>query len=130
MNGYIIFIILSILLMPGCIAATNMSKELVNNTSHLIPRDLLFGNPDRTMVRISSDGSNMSYLAPVKGVLNVWVAPAGHLEEARPVTNDTYRGIHDYGWAYTNKDLLYLQDKNGNENYSIYSVNLVHIARM
>jgi dipeptidyl aminopeptidase/acylaminoacyl peptidase len=66
----------------------------------------------------------MSYLAPVKGVLNVWVAPAGHLEKARPVTNDTYRGIHNYGWAYTNKDLLYLQDKNGNENYSIYSVNL------
>jgi dipeptidyl aminopeptidase/acylaminoacyl peptidase len=76
------------------------------------------------MVRISSDGSNMSYLAPVKGVLNVWVAPAGHLENARPVTNDTYRGIHDYSWAYTNKDLLYLQDKNGNENYSIYAVNL------
>ena len=124
MKGYIIFIILTILLMPGCIAATNVSKEMVNNTSHLIPRDLLFGNPDRTMVRISSDGSNMSYLAPVKGVLNVWVAPAGHLEKARPVTNDTYRGIHNYGWAYTNKDLLYLQDKNGNENYSIYSVNL------
>ncbi|MGD0953487.1 MAG: S9 family peptidase [Methanotrichaceae archaeon] len=110
--------------MPGCIAATNMSLEQVNNTSHLIPRDILFGNPDRTMVRISSDGSNISYLAPVKGVLNVWIAPAGHLEKARPVTNDTYRGIHDYGWAYTNKDLLYLQDKNGNENYSIFSVNL------
>ena len=110
--------------MPGCIAATNVSLEQVNNTSHLVPRDLLFGNPDRTMVRISSDGSNMSYLAPVKGVLNVWVAPSGHLEKARPVTNDTYRGIHDYGWAYTNRDLLYLQDKNGNENYSIYDVNL------
>ena len=102
----------------------NESKEQLNNTSQLIPRDLLFGNPDRTMVRISSDGSNMSYLAPVKGVLNVWVAPLGHLEKARPVTNDTYRGIHDYVWAYTNKDLLYLQDKNGNENYTIYSVNL------
>lgn len=110
--------------MPGCIAATNMSLEQGNHTTHLIPRDILFGNPDRTMVRISSDGSNMSYLAPVNGVLNVWVAPAGHLEKAGPVTNDTYRGIHNYGWAYTNKDLLYLQDKNGNENYSIYSVNL------
>jgi dipeptidyl aminopeptidase/acylaminoacyl peptidase len=95
----------------------------LNNTS-LIPRDLLFGNPDRTMVRISPDGSNISYLAPVKGVLNMWVAPVGHLEKARPVTNDTYRGIHDYAWTYTNKDLLYLQDKNGNENFTIYSVNL------
>lgn len=110
--------------MPGCIAATNTTMEHVNNTTHLIPRDILFGNPDRTMVRISSDGSNMSYLAPVNGVLNVWVAPAGHLEKASPVTNDTYRGIHHYSWAYTNQDLLYLQDKNGNENYTLYSVNL------
>lgn len=102
----------------------NESKEQLNNTSNLIPRDLLFGNPDRTTVRISSDGSNMGYLAPVNGVLNVWVAPFGHLEKARPVTNDTYRGIHHYSWAYTNQDLLYLQDKNGNENYTLYSVNL------
>lgn len=110
--------------MPGCIASMNMSVEQANNTSHLIPRDILFGNPDRTTVRISSDGSNMSYLAPVNGVLNVCVAPFGHLEKARPVTNDTYRGIRHYSWAYTNKDLLYLQDKDGNENYSIYAVNL------
>jgi dipeptidyl aminopeptidase/acylaminoacyl peptidase len=124
MRCLVIFLILTILLMPGCIAAINESKEELNNTSHLIPRDLLFGNPDRTMVRISSDGSNISYLAPIKGVLNVWVAPFGYLEKARPVTNDTYRGIHDYSWAYTNKDILYLQDKGGNENYTLYSVDL------
>jgi dipeptidyl aminopeptidase/acylaminoacyl peptidase len=124
MRGPIIFIILAILLMPGCIAAIDESKEQLNSISHLIPKDMLFGNPDRTMVRISSDGSNISYLAPTNGVLNVWVAPFGHLDKARPVTNDTYRGIHDYSWAYTNKDLLYLQDKGGNENYSLYSVNL------
>ena len=36
----------------------------------LIPRQILFGNPDKTSVKISPDGSRISYLAPVNGVLN------------------------------------------------------------
>ena len=35
-----------------------------------IPRQVLFGNPDKTSVKISPDGSRISYLAPVNGVLN------------------------------------------------------------
>src|SRR5215469_2596682 len=41
----------------------------------LIPRKLLFGNPDKAQARISPDGKHLSYLAPLDGVLNVWVAP-------------------------------------------------------
>ncbi len=66
----------------------------------------------------------MSFLAPVNGVLNVWVGPADDPEKAKPVTNDTYRGIRSYLWAYTSNDILYLQDKNGDENWRIYRVNL------
>lgn len=73
---------------------------------------------------LSPDGSRISYLAPVNGVLNVWVGPVEEPDEARPVTNDTYRGISNYYWAYTNDHILYVQDKNGDENYHIYSVNL------
>ncbi|OQY43436.1 MAG: hypothetical protein B6247_31730, partial [Candidatus Parabeggiatoa sp. nov. 2] len=43
---------------------------------------------------------------------------------AKPVTNDTNRGIRYYGWAYSNHHILYLQDKGGNENWRIYSLNL------
>lgn len=65
----------------------------------LIPREILFGNPDKTSVKISPDGSSISYLAPVNGVLNLWVAPAGEPLMARPVTNDTSRGIRSYTWG-------------------------------
>jgi len=41
----------------------------------LIPRKLLFGNPERAAVTVSPDGSKLAFLAPVEGVLNVWVAP-------------------------------------------------------
>ncbi len=90
----------------------------------LIPRQLLFGNPDRTMARISPDGRYVSYLAPLDGVLNVWVAPADDLSAAKAVTNDTGRGIRSYTWPYSGQHLLYLQDKVGDENWRIYSVDL------
>jgi dipeptidyl aminopeptidase/acylaminoacyl peptidase len=90
----------------------------------LIPRKLLFGNPDKTQARISPDGKQLSYIAPVNGVLNVWVGPVEDPEAAKPVTNDTNRGIRFHQWAYTSKHILYIQDKGGDENWRIYGVNL------
>lgn len=90
----------------------------------LIPRKVLFSNPDKASPQISPDGQRFSYLAPVSGVLNVWVASADDPASAKPVTNDTGRGIRIYFWAYTNKHILYLQDRNGDENWRVYSVDL------
>lgn len=90
----------------------------------LIARADLFGNPDRAGVRISPDGMRLSYLAAVDGVLNIWVAPLGNLDEAKPVTHATTRGIQNYFWAYDNRHLVYLQDKGGDENWRAYSVDL------
>ncbi len=90
----------------------------------LIPRKLIFGNPDKAFVQISPDGARIAYLASVNGVLNVWVGPADDLESAKPVTNDTKRGIRSYKWAYTSAHILYIQDVGGDENWRIYSVNL------
>jgi dipeptidyl aminopeptidase/acylaminoacyl peptidase len=92
--------------------------------TELISRSVLFGNPDRTSVRISPDGENLAYLAPRDGVLNVWVAPVAAPQEARPVTQDTGRGIRVYSWAYTGEHILYLQDAGGDENWRAYCVTL------
>src|SRR5215467_14521595 len=43
---------------------------------YLLPRSLFFDNPDRARVMVSPDGKRLGWLAPVNGVLNVWVAPA------------------------------------------------------
>jgi dipeptidyl aminopeptidase/acylaminoacyl peptidase len=93
-------------------------------TVPLIPRKILFGNPDRASVQLSPDGAHLAYLAPRDGVLNVWVAPRDNLDAAQPVTHDTGRGIRFYLWAYTNRHVLYIQDKNGDENWRLYSVDL------
>ncbi len=90
----------------------------------LIPRQTLFGNPDKASTQLSPDGAHLSYLAPVDGVLNVWVGPADNPDAAHPITHDTGRGIRMYGWTYLNTHILYIQDKDGDENWRIYSVDL------
>jgi dipeptidyl aminopeptidase/acylaminoacyl peptidase len=89
----------------------------------LVPRNLLFGNPAKTMGTVSPDGSRIAFLAPVDGVLNVWVEDASGANAA-PVTDDRDRGIRSYFWAHDNRHLLYVQDQGGDENWRLYSVNL------
>ena len=90
----------------------------------LISREIFFGNPDRSRVMLSPDGNKLSYLAPVDGVMNIWIVPTDDPSAARAVTNDRNRGIRIYFWAYTNNDILYLQDKEGDENWLLYRVDL------
>lgn len=106
------------------VADKKNSTEASKNDAGLIPRKILFGNPDKAAARISSDGKKISYLAPVDGVLNVWVAPIDKIAEAKPITNDRERGIRQYFWAYDNKHILYTQDAKGDENWHVYSVNV------
>src|SRR5690606_7539381 len=90
----------------------------------LIPRDALFGNPERANVQMSPDGRYLSWVAPLDGTLNVWVAPAGDLSAARAVTRDDARGIRSYFWSYLDDTLLYLRDTGGDEDFHLYAVNL------
>jgi dipeptidyl aminopeptidase/acylaminoacyl peptidase len=89
----------------------------------LIPLEVLLGHPEREGALISPDGKRLSYLAPLDGVLNVFVGEAGS-GSARPVTHDTGRGIQGYMWAHDNRHLLYARDEDGSENVRLYDVDL------
>ena len=104
--------------------ALHKEKPTMASLSPLIPREILFGNPDKAALRVSPDGKYLAFLAPVRGVLNVWVASADAPDTARPVTRDTGRGIQIYFWAYTSRHLLYLQDEGGDENWKVHVVDL------
>ncbi len=111
--------IISCLMFCSLIAQESLDQGL----PPLVPREVLFGNPEKTSPQISPDGKRLAYLAPVNGVLNVWVKTIG-IDDAHPVSNDIDRGIRSYGWAYNNKHLLYIQDKKGDENWHIYRVDI------
>jgi dipeptidyl aminopeptidase/acylaminoacyl peptidase len=102
----------------------------------LIPRQVLFGNPERISPRISPDGTQLAWIAPSDGVLNVWVAPAGtgqgegiDWSAARVVTDDSDRGIRMFAWAHDGRHLLYLQDTGGDENWRLHDVDLATMQR-
>lgn len=90
----------------------------------LIPRAVLFGNPDRLAPRVSPDGKRIAFLAPDQGVLNLWVGPIDDPDAARPVTRDRERGVRRYFWPYTGDHILYAQDKGGDENWHVFAVEL------
>jgi dipeptidyl aminopeptidase/acylaminoacyl peptidase len=106
------------------VAAAKLPAPTAHPNPDLIPRTVLFGNPERAAVRISPDGKQLAWLAPKDGVLNVWVAPVGKLDQAKAVTSDTKRPIRQYEWAYTNHHLVYLQDTGGDENFHVFRVDL------
>jgi dipeptidyl aminopeptidase/acylaminoacyl peptidase len=90
----------------------------------LIPRDALFGNPERAGVQISPDGKYLSWIAPVDGVMNVWISPANDPSAGHAVTDDKARGIRNYFWSQRPDTLLYLRDNGGDEDFHLYAVDL------
>ena len=90
----------------------------------LVPRDVYFGNPERIQGRVSPDGTMMSFIAPLDGVMNVWVGPVGEFDAVRPITDDNLRGINNHVWGLNNRNVLYLRDSGGDEDFHIFSVDL------
>lgn len=117
--------------------AESLSEPVTTTTSlEIIPRQVLFGNPTFSSPKLSPDGRFLAYLAPNDdNVLNVFVRPVGE-PTSRVVTRDKSRGIRSFRWAeldtagdgssdvgrvYT---ILYLQDKEGDENFHLWAVPL------
>ena len=86
-----------------------------------IPLKDFFKNPEKNGYQISPDGNYFSYLTSWENRMNVFVQKVGSDEVVR-VTSATERDISSYFWKGNNK-IMYLQDKAGDENFKLYSVN-------
>jgi dipeptidyl aminopeptidase/acylaminoacyl peptidase len=87
----------------------------------LIPREVLFGNPERMAPAVSPDGTRLAHVAPADGILNVWVGPLGG-EGAKQVSNDRERGVRAFAWCMDNHHIVYPQDTGGDENWHLHLV--------
>lgn len=101
------------------------SASITVGDAPLIPRAALFGNPVKAGAQLSPDGKWLSWMAPLNGVMNVWVAPADKPEAAKAVTSVTDRPIPGHFWAADSEQLLFVRDNAGDENYRLYGV---HVA--
>ena len=119
MSRRLFFLLLSII-MCSC-------DNKLKSSDNLIPRNVLFGNPEKVSPQISPDGKKLAYIAPVNNVLNVWVGDldeSGNYLNPVAVTSDTNRGIRGFSWSPDSKQILYTQDTNGDENWRLYGVDL------
>ncbi len=85
----------------------------------LIPRALLFGNPERVSPQLSPDGKRLAYLAPRDGVLNVYVRTVGQ-ENDQPITDERVRPVRALVWLQNSRQIAFPQDVNGDENFHVF----------
>ncbi len=120
--SYIASILNMILSLSGSLSAQTTAPIEHN----LIPRQLLFGNPAKTAPKLSPDGKLLAYLAPdANGILNIWIAQPQAIEStSEQITFDKRQGIRRFLWQFDNNHLLYIQDKEGDENDHLYQVDV------
>jgi dipeptidyl aminopeptidase/acylaminoacyl peptidase len=99
-------------------------KEIGAAPVTLIPRDVLFANPQRSFVRLSPSGEYISFGSSFKGVQNIYIAKVKSPGDVTPITKDEGRGIRKYFWARDNAHIIYLKDDGGDENWRIHVVNI------
>jgi dipeptidyl aminopeptidase/acylaminoacyl peptidase len=110
------------------LATTAMAPVMAADVP-LIERAKLFGNPTRTGGQLSPDGRWISYIAPRDGVLNVWVAPIGQPDQAKPLTAEKTRPIRSTFWSPDSRQVMFVNDKGGDENFLLYGVDVASGAQ-
>jgi len=89
----------------------------------IIDRELFFGDPEISGAQLSPDGKYLTFLKQYNKIRNIWIKKVDEpFENARPITADTKRAVTSYFWSEDSKFVLYVQDKDGDENYRIYAV--------
>jgi dipeptidyl aminopeptidase/acylaminoacyl peptidase len=124
--------VLAIIAVISSSAASAAPQSSASAEDPLIPFKTLLAPATVQAPKLSPDGKYLSFLSPVNGVTNIMVAPVSDVKAALPITRDTKRGFQAqtisgdpvYLWAMNGTHMLYLQDKDGDENWLLYSVNV------
>src|SRR5215470_3578574 len=102
-----------------------VERDGSNRAPALIPRRLLFADPGRSVVHISPDGQRVAYLAPLDGVLNLWVASLDNVGNARALTQVTDRGLGPWlQWLHNNRHVVFFRERGGDENWQAHRVDV------
>jgi dipeptidyl aminopeptidase/acylaminoacyl peptidase len=93
----------------------------------LIPRRILFGNPERSSLKVSDDGSMLGWLAPHQGVLNIWVqdlVKGARTGSPRPITESRSRPIKQWEFLPGTGQVVFLLDDGGDEDFRLFAADV------
>jgi dipeptidyl aminopeptidase/acylaminoacyl peptidase len=89
----------------------------------VLDRELFFGNPEIAGAQLSPDGQHVAFLKPWNDTRNIYVKKTGEpFDKARLVTTETKRPIPGFFWSRDSKLILYVKDKDGDENFNVWAV--------
>ena len=89
----------------------------------LLDRELFFGNPEIAGAQLSPDGQYVAFLKPWKDTRNIYVKKTSEaFDKARLVTTETKRPIPNFFFSRDSKLILYVKDKDGDENFNVWAV--------
>src|ERR1044072_3410755 len=118
----------SLLPLAAAILAASASAALAAPATGLPPlldRELFFGNPEIAAAQLSPDGKYIAFLKPWKETRNVWVKKTSEpYAAARLLTAAPKRPIPAFCWSRDSKYVLFVKDKDGDENFNVYAVDL------
>jgi len=135
--------LLLIVVLPGFVSSCgdfaektdglNGTSDIQHELPDLLPLQLLLAPAEYLAPQISPDGNWISYIGPLDGVANFFVAPVDKPQQGRPVTHYTERGVQAtdvsgqvmYAWHFDSKQLIYPKDYDGDENWDIHIVDIV-----
>lgn len=118
--------ILSLLSIFALTAALTSATDAKAGLPPLLDRELFFGDPEVSGAQLSPDGKWMTFLKPYEGARNIWIKGTEEpFDAARPLTADA-RPVPGYFWSRDSAHVLYVQDKNGDENFHVWAVNPAH----
>ncbi|HEX5230103.1 MAG TPA: alpha/beta fold hydrolase [Bryobacteraceae bacterium] len=89
----------------------------------IIDRELLFGDPEISGAQLSPDGKFIAFLKPWNKTRNIWVKEtSAPFSAARLATAETTRPISEFLWTRDGRFIIYVKDKDGDENFNVYAV--------
>lgn len=88
-----------------------------------IPLKDFFKNPEKAAYKISPDGNILSFLAPYKKRLNIFIQDADLKNKPVRISSVIDRDITNYFWKGTDT-IIYSRDFKGDENYQIFAVDI------
>jgi dipeptidyl aminopeptidase/acylaminoacyl peptidase len=104
-------------------ASAQTKKAAPAGLPPLLDRELIFGNPEIASPQLSPDGKYLAFLKPWKGTRNIFVKGVNEpFDAARLLTTEVKRPVPNFFWSRDGKYILYVKDKDGDENFNVYSV--------
>lgn len=93
-------------------------KTFKTKTRLVLKHDEGYGEP-----RLSPDGTKISYKRPYNGIQNIWIKTVGSADD-RMVTHERLDPVGSYCWSVDGSCILYRRDRNGDERYHLYKVDI------